>query len=47
MSLRNQINIRVLSIVLIVLIAGGAIAIWKAKSSVEDEVSSSFQHIPY
>jgi len=43
MSLRNQINIRVLSIVLIVLIAGGAIAIWKAKSSVEDEVSSSFQ----
>lgn len=42
MTLRNQINVRMLSIVVAILLMGGSMAIWKAKKSVVEEVSSSF-----
>jgi len=42
MSLRNQINIRMFFIALVILATGSIMAVWKAKQSVEDEVTSSF-----
>lgn len=41
MSLRNQINVRVLFISLCILLVGGSIGIWKARESVSKEVDSS------
>ncbi|MGH1430607.1 MAG: ATP-binding protein [Neptuniibacter sp.] len=43
MSLRNQINIRMFFIALVILSTGSMMAVWKAKQSVEDEITSSFQ----
>tara|TARA_Y100000782_G_C10179694_1_gene263491 strand:- start:1207 stop:2535 length:1329 start_codon:yes stop_codon:yes gene_type:complete len=42
-SLRNQIHIRIFTAVIISLITGSAIAIWDAKQSVKEEVTSSFK----
>ncbi|WP_461481365.1 sensor histidine kinase [Porticoccus sp.] len=42
MSLRSLINLRILLSVLLILILGGAIAIWQARQSVERELRSSF-----
>lgn len=41
MSLRYQISIRILLISLFILILGGSIAIWQARSAVSEEVDSS------
>lgn len=45
MSLRNLINLRIMLSVLLILILGGAIAIWQARQSVERELRSSFHLI--
>ncbi len=42
MSLRSLINLRILLSVILILILGGAIAIWQARQSVEIELKSSF-----
>ncbi len=41
MSLRFQINIRILFSSMIILLLGGAVVIWQAKDAVNDEVDSS------
>jgi two-component system sensor histidine kinase UhpB len=43
MSLRYQINIRIFFLSLFVLLLGGSIAIWQARSAVNKEVNSSIQ----
>lgn len=42
MSLRSLINLRVISSVLIIIILGGSLAIWQAKTAVRKEVQASF-----
>ncbi|WP_461517950.1 sensor histidine kinase [Porticoccus sp.] len=42
MSLRSLINLRILLSVILILMLGGAIAIWQARQSVERELQSSF-----
>ena len=41
MSLRLQINLRILVSMIVILIIGGSIAIWRARNAVIDEVQSS------
>ena len=41
MSLRYQINIRILISSLCILLLGGSIAIWQARNAVDKEVDSS------
>lgn len=43
MSLRYQINIRIFFLSLLVLLLGGSIAIWQARTAVNKEVNSSIQ----
>ncbi|MGR9052834.1 MAG: ATP-binding protein [Gammaproteobacteria bacterium] len=41
MSLRHQINIRILFFSVIILIAGGSIAVWQARTAISEEVDAS------
>ena len=42
-SLRYQINLRILCLSILVLISGGTIAVWQARTAVNNEVQSSVQ----
>ncbi len=42
MSLRTLINLRIIFSVLIIIVLGGSLAVWQAKTSVDREVNASF-----
>jgi two-component system sensor histidine kinase UhpB len=42
MSLRGLINVRIILAVVLILIMGGMLAIWQARQSVQEEITSSF-----